>query len=485
MFAASGPHVAKGIVVLLAVSLGEASGEPLAPFPGNEPAIATCRAEAHRSVFELETRASDTTGGTPAPSSLCARVMSNPGLRCVIAAASTRCRLARAEVRARGACEFSRAEACEACVMRAIAGPEEPSHDAARASERETTLSTLSVSGRNDTRGAGVTTVPAAMEWQVYLAELDAVARECAHAEAAWRAEAAAQALSRVLEMARDAERAADARDDAARRAAADVLAEVQAARTAATEVSDRLGSVEARARSAEASLVAWRNASVAFARAHGESLRDIEKQAGTISELVASTSTKIDALFAFVETHTRTMWSAVEAAAAAARQSGTEGTLIGALWRLAREAVCSVTFAWRVVARANALLARVVPARYRVLAAAAAAAAMRRARRRRAEATRSRDRRESLALFRRERAEVLAELRALRREARENAPFEPRRRGSPRARVSAGDGDVDEAEAPRTSARAKDARLEIKTAREKSATTPTTRARAKRATRS
>ena len=369
--------------------------------------------------------------------------------------------------------------------MRAIAGPEEPSHDAARASERETTLSTLSVSGRNDTRGAGVTTVPAAMEWQVYLAELDAVARECAHAEAAWRAEAAAQALSRVLEMARDAERAADARDDAARRAAADVLAEVQAARTAATEVSDRLGSVEARARSAEASLVAWRNASVAFARAHGESLRDIEKQAGTISELVASTSTKIDALFAFVETHTRTMWSAVEAAAAAARQSGTEGTLIGALWRLAREAVCSVTFAWRVVARANALLARVVPARYRVLAAAAAAAAMRRARRRRAEATRSRDRRESLALFRRERAEVLAELRALRREARENALFEPRRRGSPRARVSAGDGDVDEAEAPRTSARTKDARLEIKTAREKSATTPTTRARAKRATRS
>ena len=369
--------------------------------------------------------------------------------------------------------------------MRAIAGPEEPSHDAARASERETTLSTLSVSGRNDTRGAGVTTVPAAMEWQVYLAELDAVARECAHAEAAWRAEAAAQALSRVLEMARDAERAADARDDAARRAAADVLTEVQAARTAATEVSDRLGSVEARARSAEASLVAWRNASVAFARAHGESLRDIEKQAGTISELVASTSTKIDALFAFVETHTRTMWSAVEAAAAAARQSGTEGTLIGALWRLAREAVCSVTFAWRVVARANALLARVVPARYRVLAAAAAAAAMRRARRRRAEATRSRDRRESLALFRRERAEVLAELRALRREARESAPFEPRRRGSPRTRVSAGDGDVDEAEAPRTSARAKDARLEIKTAREKSATTPTTRARAKRATRS
>ena len=120
MFAASGPRVAKGVVALLAVAFGAASGEMLAPLPANERATASCRAEAHRSVFELQTHALGTPG--TASSSLCARVMSDPGLRCVIAAASTRCRLARAEVHARGACDLARADACEACVMRALDG---------------------------------------------------------------------------------------------------------------------------------------------------------------------------------------------------------------------------------------------------------------------------------------------------------------------------------------------------------------------------
>ena len=82
MVAASGPRVAKGIVALLAIALGAASGETLAPFPGTEPAIASCRAQAHMSVFEeLEAQASSGAPGT-APPSVCARVVSNPGLRC-------------------------------------------------------------------------------------------------------------------------------------------------------------------------------------------------------------------------------------------------------------------------------------------------------------------------------------------------------------------------------------------------------------------
>jgi hypothetical protein len=86
------------------------------------------------------------------------------------------------------------------------------------------------------------------------------------------------------------------------------------------------------------------------------------------------------------------------------------------------------VAFAWRVVVKVHALLSKVVPARYRVLAGAAAAAARRR---RRSRENKTRARRESFDSFRSEHAEVLAELRALRRETAERALFEPRRRAS------------------------------------------------------
>jgi uncharacterized coiled-coil DUF342 family protein len=64
-------------------------------------------------------------------------------------------------------------------------------------------------------------------------------------------------------------------------------------------------------------------------------------------------------------------------------------------------------------------------------VARAAAAAAARRRRRSRENKTRAR--RESFDSFRSEHAEVLAELRALRRETAERALFEPRRRASAR----------------------------------------------------
>jgi hypothetical protein len=130
---------------------------------------------------------------------------------------------------------------------------------------------------------------------------------------------------------------------------------------------------------------------------------------------------------------------AAAAAAAAAARPAAdgdafrlvfVRGPLV-ALWRLARLATRSVAFAWRVVVKVHALLSKVVPARYRVLAGAAAAAAARRRRRSRENKTRAR--RESFDSFRSEHAEVLAELRALRRETAERALFEPRRRASAR----------------------------------------------------
>ena len=128
---------------------------------------------------------------------------------------------------------------------------------------------------------------------------------------------------------------------------------------------------------------------------------------------------------------------AAAAAAAAAARPAAdgdafrlvfVRGPLV-ALWRLARLAARSVAFAWRVFVKAHALLSKVVPARYRVLAGAAVAAAARRRRRSRENKTRAR--RESFDSFRSEHAEVLAELRALRRETAERALFEPRRRAS------------------------------------------------------
>ena len=471
MVAASGPRVAKGIFALLAIALGAASGETLAPFPGTEPAIASCRAEAHRSVFELEAQASSGAPGN-APPSVCARVVSNPGLRCVIAAASTRCRLARAEVRARGACDETRADKCEACVLRALAGagpaPAEGSSSASGHAyvTRESTLpleqtfeTTLETMPLTRTRG-GHYTIPPAMEWQVYLAELDAAARECARAEDAWRAEAAAAALARVMEQARDAERAADARDAAARQTAAAVLAEVEAARAAAADASHRLGALETQARDAAASLSAWRDDAEAFAKAHGETMRVIEKQSDVIRKFVTVTNTSVNLLTAFARTHTHAVWHAVEVMrrnaratretldALAAEKNGfffffrknRKNTsdvvadvflraLVVAPWRLARLAVRSSFFAWRVVMWTHVVLARVVPARYRVAAGLAAAVAARRALSRRRDRNaasnksgHSRIREARLGLD----SAVLRELRALRRETAERALIEP-----------------------------------------------------------
>jgi len=472
MFAASGPRVAKGVVALLAVAFGAASGEMLAPLPANERATASCRAEAHRSVFELLAHALGPPGA--ASSSLCARVMPDPGLRCVIAAASTRCRLARAEVHARGACDLARADACEACVMRALAGASasrEKKTSPTRASSRaagDFSDATV-VHGREETRVSSraerdhetafsLTTLPPAMEWQVYLAELDAVQSECRHAEDAWRAEAAASALAKVLEKAQDAEKAADARDAASRRAAEDVLAEVQEARAAAADASTKIGSVAAQTDRVAASMRAWRADAEAFVEAHGETLRGIETQSESMRALVEATATKVDSFVAFAGSHGQTVWAtiqalrrdmsrsrdAIEAAAAAAAAAAARPAADGdafrlvfvrgplvALWRLARLATRSVAFAWRVVVKVHALLSKVVPARYRVLAGAAAAAAARRRRRSRENKTRAR--RESFDSFRSEHAEVLAELRALRRETAERALFEPRRRASAR----------------------------------------------------
>ena len=480
MVAASGPRVAKGIFALLAIALGAASGETLAPFPGTEPAIASCRAEAHRSVFELEAQASSGAPGT-APPSVCARVVSNPGLRCVIAAASTRCRLARAEVRARGACDQTRAEKCEACVLRALAGadPAEGSSASGHAYvTRESTLpldtsfeTTLEATPLTRGRG-GHYTIPPAMEWQVYLAELDAAARECARAEDAWRAEAAAAALARVLEQARAAERAAGARDAAARQAAAAVLAEVEAARAAAADASHRLGALETQARDAAASLSAWRDDAEAFAKAHGETMRVIEKQSDAIRSFVTVTKTNAFVLLTFARTHARAVWHAVEAARRDARATrealdalaaqmdadrknkNTRVTdffiraLVVAPWRLARLTVRSSSFAWRVVMWAHAILARVVPARYRVAAGLAAAVAARAARRRDRNASVSKHRKASCA-FGPSRigsdaarlgldSAVLRELRALRRETAERALFEPTVRACARRKGAA-----------------------------------------------
>ena len=464
MVAASGPRVAKGIVALLAIALGAASGETLAPFPGTEPAIASCRAQAHMSVFEeLEAQASSGAPGT-APPSVCARVVSNPGLRCVIAAASTRCRLARAEVRARGACDETRADKCEACVLRALAGasPAEGRTASGHAYvTRESTLpleKTFEFESLTHTRGGHYThyTIPPAMEWQVYLAELDAVANECARAEDAWRAEAAAAALARVLEFTKNAERAAETRDAAARQAAAAVLLEVEAARAAAADASHRLGALETQARDAAASLSKWRDDAEKFAETHGETMRVIEKQSESIRSFINVTKR----FRRFARKHTRAVWGVLEAARRDARATRdaldalaaekdawvknrkntlfqntlTDGfirALVVAPWRLARFTVRSSSFAWHVVMWAYVVLARVVPARYRVAAGLAAAVAARRASRRRDKKNKNAASNASghsiisearLGLD----SAVLRELRALRRETAERALFEP-----------------------------------------------------------
>jgi hypothetical protein len=102
---------------------------------------------------------------------------------------------------------------------------------------------------------------------------------------------------------------------------------------------------------------------------------------------------------------------------------------LVVAPWRLARLAVRSSLFAWRVVMWTHAVLARVVPARYRVAAGLAAAVAARRRSSRRRDRNaasnasgRSRIREARLGLD----SAVLRELRALRRETAERALFEP-----------------------------------------------------------
>jgi hypothetical protein len=268
------------------------------------------------------------------------------------------------------------------------------------------------------------------------------------------------------MEQARDAERAAETRDAAARQTAAAVLAEVEAARAAAADASYRLGALETQARDAAASLSAWRDDAEAFAKAHGETMRVIEKQSEVIRGFVTVTNTSVGFLTAFARTHARAVWHALEvmrrdaratretldALAAEKKKNGfffflrknrtNKNTssdviadvfiraLVVAPWRLARLAVRSSLFAWRVVMWTHAVLARVVPARYRVAAGLAAAVAARRgalSRRRDRNAAsnasgRSRIREARLGLD----SAVLRELRALRRETAERALFEP-----------------------------------------------------------
>ena len=111
--------------------------------------------------------------------------------------------------------------------------------------------------------------------------------------------------------------------------------------------------------------------------------------------------------------------------------------------WRLARLAVRSSSFAWRVVMWTHVVLARVVPARYRVAAGLAAAVAARRASRarrdRNAAETKNGHSRIGLDSARLGLdSAVLRELRALRRETAERALFEPEARASARRKGAA-----------------------------------------------
>ena len=221
----------------------------------------------------------------------------------------------------------------------------------------------------------------------MYLAELDAVRSECRHAEDAWRAEAAASALAKVLEKARDAEKAADARDAASRKAAEDVLAEVQEARAAAADASTKITSVAAQTEQVAASMRAWRADAEAFIEAHGETLRGIETQSESMRAFVEATATKVDAFVAFAGSQGQTAWATIQALRRDMSRS--------------RDAI--------------------------------EAAARRRRRSRENQKKTRANTREAFDSFRSEHAEVLAELRALRRETAERALFEPRRRASAR----------------------------------------------------
>jgi hypothetical protein len=187
--------------------------------------------------------------------------------------------------------------------------------------------------------------------------------------------------------------------------------------------------------------------------------MRVIEKQSEVIRGFVTVTNTSVGFLTAFARTHARAVWHALEVMrrdaratretldALAAEKNGfffffrenrknqTKNTsdviadvfiraLVVAPWRLARLAVRSSLFAWRVVMWTHAVLARVVPARYRVAAGLAAAVAARRALKNAASnaSGRWRIREARLGLD----SAVLRELRALRRETAERALFEP-----------------------------------------------------------
>ena len=197
---------------------------------------------------------------------------------------------------------------------------------------------------------------------------------------------------------------AAETRDAAARQAAAAVLLEVEAARAAAADASHRLGALENPGRATPRR----RFPNGATTRRHSPR-RTARRCALLKSSRIDSSFINVTKHFRrFARKHTRAVWGVLEAARRDARATRgarrarrgkdawvknrkntlfqntlTDGfirALVVAPWRLARFTVRSSSFAWHVVMWAYVVLARVVPARYRVAAGLAAAVAARRA---------------------------------------------------------------------------------------------------------
>lgn len=294
-------------------------------FPQNTHTTASCRTSAHEVVFDRESLSDLTADAGHDPSyphaSLCARVLSTPRLRCVIATASTRCRLHRAKVTPRGRCETS--DDCETCVMREIGQglryrgtddedqdegnateddnahdddaddcsdrkPGLPKHSEASGAERKPLLRFQKASSAFGA-DQNFPKIHRAMEWQIYLQELESVESVCRDFETGWRAERTSRVLQKVLTQSeRAAEENQKLHKDAAESAAL-VSRKVDAAKILADASFARLTSIELVSRTITADLLESAKQSREFQLAHQNALREARVGLEGIARLAAS----------------------------------------------------------------------------------------------------------------------------------------------------------------------------------------------------
>ena len=208
-----------------------------------------CRRDSHEALFRAR---SETLTHNDDDAFICDAVLSDAQATCRIASATTHCRLARGGAAPRGDCP-SMAD-CEKCVIAELGrgvryGEDVPTTGSvarALAGAFGRALWSSKGDGSDGKHGddADYERIDRAMEFSLYLQEVQAVNEECRHVELRWRAEQTALKLLEIDRRAREVEGESSRRFEQLARETEDVAAGVHAAAENVAALTGRLDAV-------------------------------------------------------------------------------------------------------------------------------------------------------------------------------------------------------------------------------------------------